>query len=82
MAGAAYTAGSARHMVVRSPADLVLVGVLLTLVGACLGWLGAALLSLAAREPDSIGNRDSVPLSQASLKREGRHDGTPTEGSQ
>lgn len=53
IAGAAYTAQSAPHMIVTQPHDKLIVGGLLSLVGGAVGWLCGAMAALpfTAAEP-------------------------------
>ncbi len=44
LAGAGYTLESASHMVLPSPSDLYLVGLMLAALGAAAGWLVGAML--------------------------------------
>jgi hypothetical protein len=53
MLGALYTLQSSSHMIVQSPHDPYIIGVLLALIGGLLGWLTGVLL----RRPLSASNQ-------------------------
>ena len=53
LAGALYSAQSARHMIVPGEHDKLLVGALLTAIASLVGWLAGMMLALTAQAAET-----------------------------
>lgn len=53
LGGIAYTVTSAPHMVLPSPRDIYIIGLMLACLGSCIGWLSGSLLRRPAKHDES-----------------------------